>query len=334
MQILLVKFQDKDQILNNLNSFREAIQWLTTINSIGKIPWSTKIKCQTCLTKTKITKINKWAMTSNHIQVWIKIIKTNSKTKWTNSTGSRLNNSLQEDLWESQEPSNCLISQLRSPFSVVATICQTHRAKIDSNKIISSSKVTKVWTRIKIRTLISNRTSIKTKDITKTSNTTTWTSWIKTKWIIWGNRTIMIISQWTIWITWIMASRCKTTKWTRTTWTQITRTTWTIWTKWTMVKITWITRWTIWIWITTKCNPRICHSKTIWWTQERQAWTKMHQLSNLITHHHLLCQLNKMTTKIPCKHQFKRLLKLTSLLWMRQNKWMKLLTINRKVLSK
>jgi len=26
MQILLVKFQDKDQILNNLNSFREAIQ--------------------------------------------------------------------------------------------------------------------------------------------------------------------------------------------------------------------------------------------------------------------------------------------------------------------
>jgi len=122
MLILLVKFLDKDQILNSLNSFREAIRCLT-INLVGKIPWPTKIKCQTCLTKTKITKINKWAMTSNHIQVWIKITRTNSKIKWTNSIGSRHNRCPQGDLWESQEPSNCLISQLRSPFSVVITIC-------------------------------------------------------------------------------------------------------------------------------------------------------------------------------------------------------------------
>ena len=225
MQILLVKFQDKDLILNNLNSFREATLW-PIINSIDRTQWQTKIKCQTYRIKIRITtKTNKWEMTSDHIQAWIKIIKTNSNINRINSTGNRLNRCPQEDLWESQEPSNYLINQLRSLSSVVVTTCP-----LVLNKTISSSRWIQVWTRCKIRDLISNRTLIKIKDTARTRTTITWTSWIKTTWITWG-RTSMIIS--------------------------LSTTTWWTWIKWMTAKTTSTTRLTT----ITRCRPRTCHNK-------------------------------------------------------------------------
>jgi len=251
MLIILVKFPDKDQILNSLNSFREVVLWLI-INSIDKIQWRIKIKCLTCLTK-----INKWVMILDLTQVWwIRIIKINSRIKWTNSIGNRLKTFLQEDLWESLELSNYLMNQLQSHFLEMETIY--HK---DLNKVTNSSKWIRVWIRCKIRDKANSRI-IKTliKDITRT--TTIWTWWIKITWI---KETIMMVNRWIKWTTW--------TTWTTRT-ARITWTTWTTWITWMIINrwTTWMmgNKWTIWCrttrsittCLTTKCSHRTCLNKT------------------------------------------------------------------------
>jgi len=332
MQIILVKSQDKDPS-NSLNSSKEAVQWIIT-NLIDKILWLIKIKWETKIRWQ--TKINKWEMILNHIlEWWIKIIKINFHKTQINSIDNRLKICLQEDLWENQEPSNCLMNQLKSLFLETAIIC--HR---DLNNKINFSK----WIRCKIRdkaSLINNRiikTLIKIKDLTRT--TTTWISWSKITWI-WDSKTILMVNKWIIisrWITWMTVNRwiiwMTANKWT--TWMTINRwTTWMTANRWT----TWMTanKWITWCRITkckiTKCKIITCLNKTIWWIRIWwQEWTKM-----LITHHQIrnliICQMIKIWIKIKCNNQFKIMLKTTRPTSMRMNKWKKLLKTNKKILN-